>query len=156
MRIFILNTIFIRKNPVSWRILRLILWVVHVETTYLDLGLLGESRGSLLIGRILTPFGELTVSCTYRRLLGFGRPSNTPSFRYKTSSRRDIATHLRRQRPHSECSNSPGTLPPPNYKYSGSPSSVSQFSEISSPQILISPKIRFLGNSICRKKSFSL
>lgn len=88
-----------------------------------DLGLLGESRGSLLIGRILTPFGELTVSCTYRRLLGFGRPSNTPSFRYKTSSRRDIATHLRRQRPHSECSNSPGTLPPPNYKYSGSPSS---------------------------------
>ena len=93
----------------------------------IDLGLLGESRGSLLIGRILTPFGELTVSCTYRRLLGFGRPSNTPSFRYKTSSRRDIATHLRRQRPHSECSNSPGTLPPPNYKYSGSPSSVSFF-----------------------------
>ena len=114
--------IFIKRNQVKIFPLKFFFYNFFI---FIDLGLLGESRGSLLIGRILTPFGELTVSCTYRRLLGFGRPSNTPSFRYKTSSRRDIATHLRRQRPHSECSNSPGTLPPPNYKYSGSPSSVS-------------------------------
>merc|ERR1711953_997957 len=98
-----------------------------------DLGLLGESRGSLLVGQILTPFGGLTVSCTYRRLLGFGRPSNTPSFRYKSSSRKDISSIPRRVRPQSECSNSPGPLPPPNYNYSGSPNSVSHLSSYSSP-----------------------
>lgn len=39
--------------------------------------LLGESRGSLLVGHVATPLGELSVTCTYRRMLGFGRPSNT-------------------------------------------------------------------------------
>ena len=44
------------------------------------MGLLGESRGSLLVGNLSTPLGELSISCTYRRLLGFGHPSNTPSY----------------------------------------------------------------------------
>ena len=50
------------------------------KPVFLDLGLLGESRGSLLVGNLSTPLGELSISCTYRRLLGFGHPSNTPSY----------------------------------------------------------------------------
>jgi len=42
-----------------------------------DMHLLGESRGSLLVGHVATALGELSVTCTYRRMLGFGRPSNT-------------------------------------------------------------------------------
>jgi len=118
-----------------------------------DLSLLGESRGSLLMGRILTPHGELVVQCTYRRLNGFGRPSNTPSFRTKSTSRRDINVRPN-NRTYSECSNSPSTMPPPQYAYSGSPGTPCNYA-YSSPIKARQPLARASSNASSHSPSIS-
>ena len=109
------------------------------------MGLLGEARGSLLVGSVGTPLGELSVSCTYRRMLGFGRPSNTPTYQsrpVKTGPARleptdrspvnipGISIRTRRSREHLHSDGSSfgseiSSAPPPTNFYSGSPGSFS-------------------------------
>lgn len=102
------------------------------------MGLLGEARGSLLVGSVGTPLGELSVSCTYRRLLGFGRPSNTPTYqsrpvkiiRTESSARSPVnipGISIRSRRAGGSGGSSMGSeissCPPPMNFYSGSPGS---------------------------------
>ena len=102
------------------------------------MGLLGESRGSLLVGSLATPLGELSVSVTYRRLLGFGRPSNTPTYQarpIRTLPRVDsrgsglnvpgsgINIRTARLSEASSIGSEISSAPPPIHYYSGSPGS---------------------------------
>ena len=116
---------------------------VELEKSYscvgfTDMGLLGEARGSLLVGSVATPLGELSISCTYRRLLGFGRPSNTPTYasrpvktgRTESTGKSPIdgicirkRSDLERDKFQGSSLGSVSSLPPPQNFYSGSPGS---------------------------------
>lgn len=125
-----------------------------------DMHLLGESRGSLLVGHVVTALGELSVTCTYRRMLGFGRPSNTvqPAMSSRqVSVARPIGKAAsryvqdgvmnRRHRPESVSSMAASeygaSAPPPGGYYSSSPGSYSNSNtsftrrDISSPRFPI-------------------
>ena len=69
---------------------------------------------------------------------------------WSKASSRNINPSVARHRPHSECSNSPSTMPPPNFHYSGSPVTVSwKFTEIRwmfFPRATLTPPQSRLGN----------
>ena len=113
------------------------------------MGLLGEARGSLLVGSVATPLGELSVSCTYRRLLGFGRPSNTPTYQSRPiKSRTDSGGHLPARSPvNIPSGRSPVNIPMRNPSLRNRPSSGGLVGSLGSECSSAPPPLQFYSGS---------